>query len=192
MVCFDIGNVLVKLGRSTKEIFDIEDEKELHFLLKSFSLGNINRLDFLKKLKSMIKNKNLALDEIEFIFINKRIEKINDGVLELVKELENKKINLSIISNTNDLHWSFLEKNLPINSFNEIILSHVYKIEKPNKKIYQILENKTGFKNKEIIFFDDINENILTASNLGWNANLVPIDKPVEFMRKILHENNII
>jgi len=31
MVCFEIENVIIKLGKSTKEIFDIEDEKELHF-----------------------------------------------------------------------------------------------------------------------------------------------------------------
>lgn len=192
VVCFDIGNVLIKLGKSTKEIFDIEDEEKLHFLLKNYSVGEIDRLDFLMKLKSIIRGSDLSIDEIERIFINERIKGVNEGVFDLIKELEIKKVKLAIISNTNDLHWAFLKKILPINSFEEIILSYICKIEKPNIRIYQILEERTGFKNDEIIFFDDNVENMQAALSLGWNANVVPLGDPVNFMREVLQENSLL
>lgn len=192
MVCFDIGNVLIKLGKSTKEIFDIEDEEELHFLLKCFSHGNINSLFFLKKLQSIIKRKYFSINEIENIFIHKRIDYTHEGILELIADLKEKGIRIAIISNTNELHWSYLEKILPIEKFDEILLSHIYQVEKPDKRIYQILEERTGLKDREILFFDDIQENIYTALSLGWNANKVPLLNPVEFMRKILNENKIL
>lgn len=192
MVCFDIGNVLIKLGKSTKEIFDIENEEELHFLLKCFSLGSIDSLFFLKKLQLIIKRKDLSINEIENIFIHKRIDHTHEGVLKLILELKEKGIRIAIISNTNELHWSYLEKILPIESFEVILLSHICQIEKPDKRIYQILEERTGLKNKEILFFDDIQENIYTASSLGWSANKVPLLNPVDFMRKILNDSKII
>ena len=47
---------------------------------------------------------------------------------------------------------------------------------KPGEEIYRAFEKLTGFRAGEILFFDDLPENLETAQRLGWRTELVDHD----------------
>ena len=50
------------------------------------------------------------------------------------------------------------------------ILSHEVGALKPNSKIYEIFEQTTGCHSAEIIYIDDLSENIAAAAARGWHT----------------------
>ena len=41
---------------------------------------------------------------------------------------------------------------------------------KPDREIFKVFERTTGFAGSGIVFFDDIEENVLAARDAGWRA----------------------
>jgi epoxide hydrolase-like predicted phosphatase len=65
-----------------------------------------------------------------------------------------------------DIHWQ------------QIVDSSREKISKPNIGIYQIAQQRSGVKNSEIFFIDNLPENILPAQSLGWQTYLFDTRQP--------------
>lgn len=64
-----------------------------------------------------------------------------------------------------------LEKgNIPNINYSAIIKSHEHKIIKPDIRIYQIAEEKSGMTGSEILYVEDMPENVETAQKLGWRT----------------------
>ncbi len=61
---------------------------------------------------------------------------------------------------------------LPNNNWNAVVDSSVEGFEKPEMRIYEIAEKKSGFKGKEILFIDNTKQNIDAAIKFGWNGFL--------------------
>lgn len=53
---------------------------------------------------------------------------------------------------------------------------------KPDARFYHLVEKRLGVKPEEIVFLDDLHENIEAAEKLGWNTILV------EDIEKAIHE----
>ena len=95
---------------------------------------------------------------------------INPEFTEIVKILKNK-YKIGMLSN--DLkEWSkFLRIKFNINNYFDIaIISGEVGYRKPDRKIYELLLEKTNTKSKDIIFVDDKLENLRSASELGINT----------------------
>ena len=102
--------------------------------------------------------------------------------LEFVKQLaEDKKYRLFLLSNTNDLHISWVKKSCGMefynefkNCFEQFYLSHEINFRKPDTAIYEFVLNENNLTPKETLFVDDLEENTLAAEKLGiqtWNLN---------------------
>lgn len=102
--------------------------------------------------------------------------------LQFLKELAtSKKYRLFLLSNTNDLHISWIKNDWGMklynefkNCFEQFYLSHEIHFRKPNKDIFEFVLNENNLKASETIFIDDTKENTDTASELGmyvWNNN---------------------
>lgn len=82
-----------------------------------------------------------------------------------------KRYTLLLLSNTNGLHFRFLEKNYPhIQHFHHLVLSHEAGAQKPDEAIYRKALETVGVAPEEIFFTDDIQENIDAARALGIDA----------------------
>ncbi len=100
--------------------------------------------------------------------------------LDFIKKLaEEKKYNLILLSNTNELHIDYIKENVFFfndfkNCFNRFYLSHEIKLRKPDTNIFEFVLTENNLKPEECLFVDDTLENIESASKLGlytWNNN---------------------
>ena len=102
--------------------------------------------------------------------------------LEFLKELNaSKKYRLFLLSNTNELHISWIQNDWGIELYNEFkrcfeqfYLSHEIQMRKPNSNIFEFVLNENNLQAKETIFIDDTQENTDAAKELGihvWNNN---------------------
>ena len=78
-----------------------------------------------------------------------------------------------LLSNTNVVHWEFIESNWLISKFfDHTVLSYEVKALKPDEKIYRSVLKKTGVNAHDCFFVDDLQANVEGAKNLGFDAAL--------------------
>jgi epoxide hydrolase-like predicted phosphatase len=75
-----------------------------------------------------------------------------------------------LLSNTNDFHYDLLMQNFP---FMKWVDGGTYSFKvgcmKPDPQIYEIAIKKSGLRPEEILFIDDLGENVQAAHNQGIN-----------------------
>ncbi|MFH0792212.1 MAG: HAD-IA family hydrolase [bacterium] len=75
---------------------------------------------------------------------------------------------------------------LPPVNWDVVIDSTIVGLQKPDIKIFELAETRSGFKGKEILFVDNNQKNIDTASNFGWNVFLYDSASHVESSKELL------
>ncbi len=100
--------------------------------------------------------------------------------LEFLQQLKaENKFQLILLSNTNDLHISWVEENIESfvefkSCFDAFYLSHEINFRKPNDDIYEFVLEEHQLQPEEILFIDDTKENTEAAKSLGihtWNID---------------------
>lgn len=108
--------------------------------------------------------------------------------LDFLKSLANsKKYRLFLLSNTNDLHISWVQNSLGDqfytefkNSFEKFYLSHEINFRKPDVEIYEFVLEENNLIANETLFVDDLKENTEAAKTLGIHTwNLIPENEDV-------------
>ncbi len=90
-------------------------------------------------------------------------------------------VETALLSNTNHAHWV---RHLPgpggarpdyptAGLLRHRHASHLLGLAKPQAEIYHAFEERVGYRGEEILFFDDLAENIEIAQSLGWRCVLV-------------------
>lgn len=77
---------------------------------------------------------------------------------------------IGILSNLCPFDKHRLDKQVDLKQFDYVWLSFEMKCRKPNRKIYEMVENDCKIENKNILFIDDCKENINIAKEMGWNT----------------------
>jgi putative hydrolase of the HAD superfamily len=85
-------------------------------------------------------------------------------------------VQTACLSNTNAAHWDILGPSIA--PLHRCFASHAMKLAKPDERIYRAVERATERRPEEILFFDDMPENIDAAIACGWRA--VRIDHAAE------------
>jgi FMN phosphatase YigB (HAD superfamily) len=72
--------------------------------------------------------------------------------------------------------------------------SHLMQARKPDEAIYAQVEREVGLPPDQILFFDDLPENIEAAHRRGWNAQWIDpaVDDPIFQIRSTLRRYRII
>ncbi|HEY8747897.1 MAG TPA: HAD-IA family hydrolase [Tepidisphaeraceae bacterium] len=122
-----------------------------------------------------------------------------NGVRELLNELAAAGVRTACLSNTNAHHWSLLSDSahpafFPLGDLDYQFASHLIGVRKPNEEIYAHLERETQTTGSEILFFDDVEENIEAAQRRGWNAQWIDpaLDDPTSQIRRILRRHRLL
>ena len=105
----------------------------------------------------------------------------------LKKLVASNKYRIFLLSNTNDLHISWIQNDWGTELYNEFkncyeqfYLSHEINFRKPNANIYEFVLTENDLKASETIFIDDTKENTDTAKGLGIHVwNLTPGEEDV-------------
>ena len=178
-VVFDVGKVLVNFSFSIFKDFlsnygaSFSDDQDFFrkTSLLDFEKGFISDKEFLSKIFSNLDpklSKNLELEEIKLNWQN--IFTLNTEMFEFAKNTANSRP-VYLLSNTNPIHWPYLEKEYGLTDFvNGFLTSHQAGAMKPDQKIYSSFIDKFTLKPKDLIFVDDLEENIIACRELGWNG----------------------
>jgi len=82
----------------------------------------------------------------------------------------NKDLFVWLLSNTNDFHYELLKRDFPFMKWvNGGTFSFMVGGMKPEPLIYETAIRKSGFRPEEILFIDDLEDNVLAAQDIGIN-----------------------
>ena len=106
--------------------------------------------------------------------------------------------NLVILSNINNLHlrkiYIYLKKEYGITDFENRYFDHVFYshhigMRKPDAEIYPYVTETLKVNKSDILFIDDLSENITEAQSYGWHGQVhIPQDEIVENIEGYLSE----
>lgn len=179
---FDMGNVIIDIDidLTIKELKNELTEKE-HLLadgfLKSalhadFETGAIGELEFRNGIRTTFNR------EWEDAWIDKAwntlLLSIPKERVSLLKALR-KDYKLYLLSNTNSIHFKVVEEIFKTDSgeesftslFDRVFLSYEMGLKKPDKRIYEKVVQEIGAKPEQCLFFDDLEENLIAAKEVG-------------------------
>ncbi len=179
-IIFDLGRVLVPFdfnrawvrmealsGLSAVEIRRRVDEA---CLFLPFESGITSPEEFIARMNCLLK---IDLGEQEFSAIWNSIFLPETLVREELLQVLAEDYRLVLLSNTNVIHFRFLQKNYPLlRHFHQYVLSYEAGVMKPAAEIYQKAIDAAGCLPEECLFFDDIRENVEGAELAGINAVL--------------------
>ncbi len=189
LVCFDWGGVILRICRSWTEGcaaagLDVRGEsastawaqrrKGVH---REFETGRLSESEFLARLAASMDNlyTPAEVERVHHAWLVGEYAGVDDVVGRLV---ETAGIETAMLSNTNSLHWARQSpgKDAALRHFptagklKHRHASHLMGLAKPDAEIYRAFARSVGCRPEEILFFDDLADNIESAKACGWNA----------------------
>ena len=99
---------------------------------------------------------------------NTKTKKVNWELIEIIKDLKNKNYKIGLMSNNSTgLRQKLINQDI-IDLFDIVIISGEVGFQKPSPEIFEILFNKLGVKNHELIFIDDTKQSLAGAEKIGY------------------------
>lgn len=161
LIAFDLMGVLFPENILERKIGSIVDKKNPPSLehATDYFINTQIRNNFLWKL--IVK----PLLKIEKFFLKRTtIDPVSDDILEYLKN----NYKLAIISDLPKKWGTYLINKYKLDeTFNPILISSIEKTSKKEKKIFELLINKTNISSEEIVLVDDKKLNLKNASELG-------------------------
>ena len=177
-VCFDLGKVLLNFDKEAMLVRIAEKSSltpaEMTQLLRyddvglTYELGGITSAKFFSHLKKLLKYKGTS-HELRACY-SEIFTPLADHIA--LAALLAPHYPLAIISNTNEAHIQHAEATYSFFSLFPVrIYSHKIKTMKPDRTIYDAALKALGSIDPlEALFIDDLEPNILSASQLGWQT----------------------
>jgi putative hydrolase of the HAD superfamily len=183
-IVFDFGDVFINLDKEAtfdqlRALGVTNFSIEMIEVAKQYEIGKISTQQFVETSKLMFP----TISEIEFKNAwNAILKDFPLHRLHFLRKLaDSKKYRIFLLSNTNSLHISWIQKTWGSKLYSEFkkcfekfYLSHEIHLRKPNEDIYKFVLNTNRLVPEETFFIDDTEENTITASTLGikvWNIN---------------------
>lgn len=202
-VYFDLGNVLLKFSlrrllHQVAELVETDDERVRAVLFddkKYFALesGGISGREYFERV-SVEFGKEIPLED--FLQASNNIFWVNEPILPLCRKLSKSLFPRGVLSNTGPTHWVYTQEAFPCiwDLFpRHRIASFAVKCMKPFEPIYQIALDEArkslpDLRPGEILFIDDLEENIAGAKKFGFDGVVYTEIEPLieEFKRRDL------
>lgn len=164
-------------------------------LFDDFETGRVSTDDFLQRAANLTA---LPADAIRRTLDAVLIETF-PGVAALLERLADRPVKTACLSNTNARHWDLFTDPghpayLPLDRLDFPWGSQSLGLAKPDPAIYERVEQIAGVAPGNILFFDDIPENIAAAKARGWHAELVSrdADNPVPAVAEALRAYGVL
>ncbi len=181
-IIFDWGGVLIdldtedciksfeRLGADVKKLLTGTNELGV---FRAYESGMLDTACFRQEIRRLI-GKYVPDEEIDKAW-NTQLKSIPAEKLDLLLEL-NKRYNLYLLSNTNELHWRCGAKafdykgNKVQDYFKRIFLSFRMRLAKPDTRIFSTALLEAGLKAEETLFIDDSDANCRAAASTGMHV----------------------
>lgn len=179
-VVFDVGRVLFhwQLGALFEKLID--DREELDWFLANVVTEEWHfEHDRGRALADMVPERIALYPQYESHIrayatrFNETVPGPVEGSHELVERLAGAGVPLFCLTNFGDEFWEVFRPTQPIfDHFADIIVSGKEKVAKPDARIYEIVEERSGRAGAALFFTDDNPANIAAAKARGWDAHL--------------------
>jgi HAD superfamily hydrolase (TIGR01509 family) len=172
VVLFDLGNVLVylRLERFWDALQEPDAERrqrvghELREMGKVYEAGRMTTEEFRREAFTIVGNQKAA--EIERAFLGVLPEPV-EGMEEVVRTISSQ-ASTGLVSNTNPLHFDHCLRSVPsLRWIQRFYLSYEIKALKPDPQFYAGVVRGEGGNPSEMLFIDDLPENIAAATAAG-------------------------
>ena len=174
---FDFGYVFINLDRkgamqNALHLFQMEEfEDDMIAANIQYEIGQITTSEFIEFYLSKFPNLNATQIIDAWNYILKDFPKYR---LDFIKNLaDQKRYNLMLLSNTNDMHIAFI-KTMDIEfyenfkaCFDKFYLSHEIHLRKPDEEVFEFVLQENHLNPNECLFIDDTKVNILAAEAMG-------------------------
>ncbi|MFL0355525.1 HAD family hydrolase [Erythrobacter sp. GH1-10] len=179
-VVFDVGRVLFHW--QLRALFEklIEDRQELDWFLSNVVTEEWHfQHDRGRPLAEMVPERIAEYPAYES-HIRAYAERFNEtvpgpveGTHALVERLDERGVPLFCLTNFGHEFWETFHPTEPIfRRFEDIIVSGTEQVAKPDARIYEIVERRSGRSGGELFFTDDNPANVEAARERGWDAHL--------------------
>src|SRR5688572_18634147 len=204
LIVFDLGRVLVRICDSWDHACavarlpvklpprDATVKPALHEATALMETGRIDTAEFCRRVARVFSVEPNHVHSILGCYLLGTYP----GVTELLDELSGAGYVTACLSNTQTEHWNQMSDPrdraaLPMGRIRHHFASHLLGLRKPDDAIYARVERDTGFAGPQVVFFDDMLENVEAARRRGWRAHhiLRERDEPVAQMREHLAEH---
>lgn len=173
-IVFDLGNVLVKFD-SNELIYSFfnerqEEVKSFYFdsLWDEYDQGLYSVEEMIEKGVKQFPELELNIKELMYHWTEFVIP-LKDNVA-YIKDLKRLGYNVYILSNIPEDDTKYLRSCGVFDNIDGGVFSYEYKKIKPDPEIFHILLKKYDLKAFECLFLDDRKDNVVAASNLGFET----------------------
>ena len=193
LVCFDLGGVIIRICQTwaercaaaglairNPELWD-EIEPVRDELMVQYQTGRIEGSHFARQLSAALRGL-YSPAEIMAIHDAWLIDEY-EGVGAIVDRLHQAGLDTAALTNTTPEHWVRMPQFPTVGRLQHRLASHELGLHKPDPAIYLRLERQLGYAGREILFFDDTEENVQAAQTVGWRAE--PIDPAGDTARQM-------
>ncbi|MXO73441.1 HAD-IA family hydrolase [Alteraurantiacibacter buctensis] len=95
------------------------------------------------------------------------------GTHALVERLAARGVPQFALSNFGAEFWAMFRPTAPVfDHFHDCVISGEERCVKPHPRIYQVLEERSGFPTRDLLFIDDRADNIAAAVARGWHGHV--------------------
>ena len=201
LVVFDLGRVLLRIADDWDHAAQLAQLPDLagltgdlstraargsgHPLADAFDRFETGHLSVVDFLAAVTRETKLPAAQIQRVLDAVLIETY-PGAIALLDRLRDLPVKTACLSNTNARHWQLFSDRehasyLPLDLFDFPLASQIVRFAKPDPAIYRYVEDGTGISPRQILFFDDLEENLDAARQRGWHTRLIPrdLDNPV-------------
>lgn len=176
-VLFDIGGVLIELNGLPSIAKLLDSDQSLDDIYKYWmaapsvighETGKLNTDEFAE---AVVKDLKLSISPEAFMenFATWIVGTFPD-TFDLLDAIDNA-ITVAALSNTSDAHWQEVEKTGLADQIAHLFLSHEIGHLKPSPQAFQTVVDGLSIPASEIIFFDDVLENVEAAKRFGMIAH---------------------
>ncbi|MEE9128999.1 MAG: HAD-IA family hydrolase [Phycisphaerales bacterium] len=202
LVCFDLGGVIIRICQTwaercaaaglairNPELWDeidpVRDE-----LMVQYQTGCIEGIHFARQLSAALRGL-YSPAEIMAIHDAWLIDEY-EGVDAIVDRLHQVGLETAALTNTTPEHWVRMPQFPTVGRLRHRLASHELGLHKPDPAIYLRLERQLGYAGREILFFDDTEENVQAAQAVGWTADRIdPAGDTARQMAEALAERGV-
>lgn len=213
MVVFDLGGVVVRICRSWAEACaaagidhrplpeDPPRREERRRLVRAYERGLISCGEFFAGVAAATGGLYTP-DEVVRVHDAWILEEYR-GIADLIARLRGAGVTTGVLSNTNHRHWLQLTSGpgrpakFPTpEQVDHPHASHLLGVAKPDRAVYEVFLARAGggrVAPGDVIFFDDLAENVRAAREAGWRAERVDPDAcPAEQIEGVLRREGLL
>ena len=180
-IVFDFGDIFINLDKKLfaeelQKIHISQESEEMLPILQQYEMGLVSTDKFLTFFEERL---SVSQDQLKRAWNSILLDFPKERLRFIQNLSESKKYRLFLLSNTNDLHISWIQQNWGMEQYNafkicfeQFYLSHEINLRKPNNNIYEFVLTTNKLAPKETLFIDDTKENTDAAKALGihiWN-----------------------